>query len=77
VSQSVGSWCLLVPLALALPRARVEGQAAPGAPAVGVVRAERQQRSVHSKAKKISKSEGLSADNSRFAQRAWTAGDVP
>jgi multidrug efflux pump subunit AcrA (membrane-fusion protein) len=43
MSQSVGSWCLLVALALTLLPARVEAQAGPGAPAVGVVRAERQQ----------------------------------
>src|ERR1700722_6233771 len=43
MTQSLGSWCLLVILALTLLPARVEGQAAPGAPAVGVVRAEQQQ----------------------------------
>ena len=43
MSQSVGSRCLLVTLALTLLPARVEAQAEPGAPAVGVVRAERQQ----------------------------------
>lgn len=43
MSQSVGSWCLLVTLALTLLPARAEAQAGPGAPAVGVVRAERQQ----------------------------------
>jgi membrane fusion protein (multidrug efflux system) len=43
MTQSVGSWCLLVTLALTLLPARVEAQAGPGAPAVGVVRAERQQ----------------------------------
>jgi membrane fusion protein, multidrug efflux system len=43
MTQSVGSWCLLVTLALTLLLARVEAQAGPGAPAVGVVRVERQQ----------------------------------
>ena len=43
MTQSVGSWCLLVTLALTLLPARAEAQAAPGPPAVGVVRAERQQ----------------------------------
>jgi membrane fusion protein, multidrug efflux system len=43
MTQSVGSWCLLVTLALTLLPARVEAQAGSGAPAVGVVRAERQQ----------------------------------
>jgi membrane fusion protein, multidrug efflux system len=43
MTQSVGSWCLLVTLALTLLPARGEAQAGPGAPAVGVVRAEQQQ----------------------------------
>jgi membrane fusion protein (multidrug efflux system) len=44
MTQSVGSWCLLLTLALTLLPARVEAQTGPGAPpAVGVVRAARQQ----------------------------------
>src|SRR4029077_7570275 len=41
--QNVQSWCLLVALALALLPVRAEAQSGPSAPAVGVVRAERQQ----------------------------------